>query len=86
MDTHGGSLRGMAGLAGGPHHADGSVVALIELEEKSGLDRAETFSGFAARIDALGDGLKKLTREIKAKGKSIGFPMDLQWITNVSGP
>ncbi len=74
VPSHGGSLRGMAGLADGPHQADGSVEALIGLEEKSGLDRADTFSDFAARIDVLGDDLKKLTREIKAEGKSIaGF-------------
>ena len=78
IDTHGGSLRGMAGLAsgadGGPHQADGSVEALIGFEEESGLDRTESFSDFAARIDGLGDDLKKMTEKIKAEGKSIaGF-------------
>ncbi|MEE9316694.1 MAG: class I SAM-dependent methyltransferase [Rhodospirillales bacterium] len=74
VSSHGGSIRGMVEAEGGPHQADGSVEALIGLEEELGLDRAETFSDFAARIDGLGDDLKKLTSDIKAEGKSIaGF-------------
>ena len=74
VSSHGGSIRGMVEADGGPHQADGSVEALIGLEEELGLDRAETFSGFAGRIGKLGDELKKLTGEIKAEGKSIaGF-------------
>ncbi len=74
VSSHGGSIRGMAGLATGPHQADGSVADLIALEEKTGLDRAETFRAFAADIDALGTGLKDLIAGLKAEGKSIaGF-------------
>ena len=74
VDSHGGSIRGMAGLAGGPHEADGSVADLIALEQEIGLDRAETFRDFSADIEALGRRLKDLVTDIKAEGKSIaGF-------------
>jgi SAM-dependent methyltransferase len=74
VESHGGSIRGMAGLTGGPHEADGSVADLIALEEEMGLDQAETFRNFAADIGALGARLKALVAHIKAEGKSIaGF-------------
>ena len=72
--SHGGSLRGMVGLAGGPNETDGSVEALIAQEEEAGLDRADTFLDFATDIDRLGDDLKRLVSGIKAEGKTIaGF-------------
>ena len=74
VSTHGGSLRGFAGLEGGPHDEDGSVAELIGLEEDMGLDRAETFVDFGKDIDALGAKLKALLADIKADGKTIaGF-------------
>ena len=74
VDSHGGSVRGFAGLTGGRHEADGSVAALIAVEEGLGLNRAETFVDFGHNIDALGAKLQKLTDSIKADGKSIaGF-------------
>ncbi len=72
--SHGGSLRGMAGLSDGPHGPDGSVAELIAMEEDLGLDRAETFIDFGHNIDALGAKLKALLAGIKADGKTIaGF-------------
>ena len=72
--SHGGSVRGMAGLADGPHQADGTAAALIAQEREAGIDQAETFKKFAAAIDALGDQLKTLIANIKADGKTIaGF-------------
>ena len=74
VSSHGGSLRGMAGLSDGPHDEDGSVAELIALEENMGLDRAETFVDFGKDIDALGAKLKALLADIKADGKTIaGF-------------
>lgn len=78
VPPHGGSLRGMAGLApesgDGPHDKDGSVAGLIALEEDLGLDRVETFLDFGHNIDALGAKLKALLARIKADGKTIaGF-------------
>jgi len=74
VDVHGGSLRGMAQAAGGPHAVDGSVAKLVAREETGNLDRAWTFRGFADRIQRLGQGLRRLVADIKAEGKSIaGF-------------
>jgi hypothetical protein len=74
VDAHGGSLRGMAGLAGVSHTTDGTVERLIADEERAGLGHAETFMAFADRIDGLGRALKRLVDRIKAEGKSIaGF-------------
>ena len=72
--SHGGSIRGLAGLADGPHQADGSVTTLVAQEREAGLDRAETFKAFAADIDGLGQQLKDLIKGIRADGKTIaGF-------------
>lgn len=74
VDTHGGSLRGVAQKAGGKRPVEDSVGALIAMEEKLGLDRAETFAAYALRIDALKDELGGLLRGLKAQGKAIaGF-------------
>ncbi len=74
VGSHGGSVRGFAGLTSGRHEADGSVAELIAVEEGLGLNQAETFVDFGHNIDALGAKLQKLTDSIKAEGKSIaGF-------------
>jgi len=72
--SHGGSIRGMVSLKGAKHSPDGSVDTMISEEKTIGLDRIETFKAFSYSINTLGQKLKNLIREIKAKGKSIaGF-------------
>ncbi len=71
VDTHGGSLRGAAQLASGAREVATSVVACLELEERLGLGRAETFHDFAERIDALKISLHDLLSGLKAEGQSI---------------
>ena len=72
--THGGSLRGIAQLAGGPHAVDASVARRIAEEEALGLDRAETLRGFAEKIDGVRNELKALVESLKGEGKTIaGF-------------
>jgi SAM-dependent methyltransferase len=74
VDSHGGSLHGIAQLKGGPRPVGRSVAEAIAYEEKLGFDRAETFRQFGQNIDALKNDLGKLLRELKAKGKKIaGF-------------
>ena len=74
VDTHGGSLRGIAALAGGPQETKPSVGEMIALEEDMGLDRPETMRAYSARIDAVKAELTALLRELKAQGKTIaGF-------------
>jgi SAM-dependent methyltransferase len=74
VPSHGGSLRGIAKKAGGPHPAGASVQQCVDLEAKLGLHKAETFVQFGRNIDALKNELGKLLRRLKAEGKSIaGF-------------
>ena len=71
VDTHGGSLRGVAQLASGAGEVAESVTACLELEERLGLGRAETFHDFAERIDTLKISLRDLLSGLKAEGQSI---------------
>ncbi len=74
VPTHGGSLRAMAQLAGGPHALNGpggSVEKMIAQEKQAGLDRAETFLGFADQIDQVRRELVELLGNLKSEGKKI---------------
>ena len=71
VDTHGGSLRAMAQLAGGPHPVEPSVAEFIAREETLGLDKAETLKGFSAKINKLRDELNALLKKLKSEGKHI---------------
>lgn len=74
VSSHGGSLRGMAQLKGGPHPVGESVAQALAVEEKLGLHKAETFREFGNNIHSLKTALGELLRELKARGKSIaGF-------------
>lgn len=74
VDSHGGSLRGMAQLKGGPHRPDSSVEQLVALEEKLGLDRVETLQNFGRKINAVKEELRGILKRIKSEGKSVaGF-------------
>lgn len=74
VSSHGGSLRGIAQLKGGPHKVGQSVQQAIAMEEKLGLHRAGTFRQFGDNINSLKTDLGKLLRELKASGKKIaGF-------------
>lgn len=71
IESHGGSLRGIAQLKGGRHKINASVAAAIDEEERLGLDKAETFRNFARQIDDLKADLGGLLCSLKAEGKSI---------------
>ena len=71
IPTKGGSLRGFAQLADGPRAASQSIAELIALETKLGLDHAEVFKTFAAKIDTVKNQLFSLLRDLKAQGKTI---------------
>ena len=71
VESHGGSLRGTARLAGGLHDMGTSVADLIGLEDSLGLDRVETLQAFGAQIDAIKDELSSLLGKEKAAGKRI---------------
>ena len=73
-DSHGGSLRGICQLKGGPHMADGSVDRMIAQEITDGINSAETFKDFAKDIDRVRHKLTKHLAAQKEEGKSnAGF-------------
>lgn len=74
VDTHGGSLRGIAQLSWGWRSVGESVAEALSLEKKLGLDQKDTFRTFAAKIDDLKRKLGALLNNFKAQGKRIaGF-------------
>jgi len=74
VDSHGGSLRGYVQRDDGTREVSANVAKAIAVEERAGLDRAETYHAFAAQIDQLKCDLNDLLQSIKAQNKSIaGF-------------
>ena len=74
VDSHGGSLRGVAQLQGGPKKTGASVAEMIRFEEELGLDQAETFRVFAQHIEERKQELIQFLGRLKSEGKRIaGF-------------
>ena len=74
VESHGGSLRGIAQLQDGSRKVGASVAAAVEAEQHLGLDRAETLRLFAGHIEARKQQLGDLLQRLKDEGKSIaGF-------------
>ena len=74
IKAHGGSLRGVAQLEGGPHHPDGSVETRIKQEVSVGLDKVKTLRGFGDKVDRIKIELNRLLEDLKSAGNSIaGF-------------
>ena len=72
--SHGGSIRGMVQITGGPWRPDGSVEGLIAHERALKIDRAETWCNYGEKIASVGERLGRLLSEIKNEGKSVaGF-------------
>lgn len=74
VPSHGGSIRVIAQPKGGSRTVSSSVATVIAAERRQGLDQAETFRQFGAKIDAVGEKLKYVLAAFKAEGKIIaGF-------------
>jgi SAM-dependent methyltransferase len=72
--SHGGSLRAVAQVAGGPHPVAPGVAELIAVEADLRLQREETLVDYGNRIDAVGGELRDLLDAIRADGKRVaGF-------------
>jgi SAM-dependent methyltransferase len=69
VDTHGGSIRGMAAPADSGHAVAASVAAMIADEKAAGLDRPETFRAFAGAVAKRRDEFLALVRRLKAEGR-----------------
>ena len=73
VDTHGGSLRGIAQIANGPRRFT-SVQGLLDQEAQAGLDREATFVAFGQQIEKVRLELRDFLHSLKAQGKRIaGF-------------
>ena len=74
VDSHGGSLRGIAVLAGSSWPVSPRVQELLALEQARGLDRPETFRAFFATIQQRKAQLITLLQRLKHEGRRIaGF-------------
>lgn len=74
VDSHGGSLRGIAKLKNGRYEIGKSVENCIKLERKIGTDKLETYKQFFERLNVRKNELQKLFRKLKDDGKTIaGF-------------
>lgn len=71
VDTHGGSLRGVAQKAGGRLKIGASVAKRLEEERRLGLASLSAFQSYAARIDALKTELLSVLTKFKAGGKRL---------------
>jgi len=69
--THGGSLRLFCCHMGSGHEETDALVALREAEQAAGLDRIETYAGFAPRVEAVRDSFRAFLAEEKAAGRRL---------------
>lgn len=69
--SKGGAIRGTVQRKEGHREVDSSVSELIDLEERLGFDRADTFKDFAKKIDDVKIELHKLLSDLKSQGKTI---------------
>jgi len=68
LSTHGGSLRMYVQRTGTPSAA---VEQLLAEEKSLGLDRADYYKDFAARVHAVTESLRQLLGSLKSQGKRI---------------
>jgi SAM-dependent methyltransferase len=74
VDSHGGSLRGVVQIKGGPRRQGKSVRAMLDYEEAAGLNRPDTYAAFANHVDGLRTELTGMLHRLKSEGKRIaGF-------------
>ena len=72
--TKGGSLRYFVQRVGGLLNRDGSVTEMLELENRMGLYRKETFLVYADKINRIKEQTKEFLAKAKGEGKSVvGF-------------
>ncbi|MCE5181922.1 MAG: class I SAM-dependent methyltransferase [Betaproteobacteria bacterium] len=74
VPTKGGSLRYFVQRSGGPLVNDGSVEAMLVMENSMGLYRKETFIAFADKVNNLKEKTRAYLAQAKSEGKKIaGF-------------
>ena len=71
LSTHGGSLRLFCCQMGAGHEETGQLAALRQEEHQAGLDRIETYAGFAPRVEAVRDSFRAFLAAEKAAGRRV---------------
>jgi SAM-dependent methyltransferase len=71
LPTHGGSLRLFCCHAGAGFEESEALRGLRAAEAEAGLDRGETYDGFAARCEAIRDGFRAFLAAARDDGKVI---------------
>lgn len=71
VDTHGGSLRGIAQLKNGPYKVEESVRNAIKIEKEMNLDKAFTFKKFSKNINKIKKEFQDLITKLKIEGNTI---------------
>lgn len=88
IDTHGGSLRIFACHEGAGHQAGGRVAELLAREREAGLDRIESYRGFAEKVHKVKRDLLTFLIRAKESGKSVvgyGAPAKGNTLLNFCG-
>jgi SAM-dependent methyltransferase len=71
LTTHGGSLRLFCAHMGSSHQETAALVTLREREAAAGLNRIETYAGFAPRVEAVRDSFRAFLAAEKKAGRRI---------------
>ena len=71
VGTKGGSIRGVAQLAGGPKPVSLSVSKFISEENDNGLERVATYEAFAAKIDSVKKDFSEKLAGFRRDGKKV---------------
>ena len=71
LSTHGGSLRLFCGHMASGHEETDALRALRADEQAAGLDRIETYAGFAPRVEAVRDSFRAFLAAEKAAGRKL---------------
>ena len=88
LPTHGGSLRVLAGRAGGPRAPEPSVEEVRELERAAGLDRLDTHLAFAEQVRAAKRDVAEFFIGLRREGLSVagyGAPAKANTLLNCCG-
>jgi SAM-dependent methyltransferase len=72
LPTHGGSLRLFCAHEASAHAETEALRDLRAQEAAAGLDRLETYEGFASRVEQVRDGFLAFLARAGAEGKSVG--------------
>jgi SAM-dependent methyltransferase len=71
LPTHGGSLRLFCALRASGHSETDALRALRETEAQAGLDRPQTYDGFAPRVAAVRESFRGFLAQARSEGRTL---------------